>query len=134
MCFASSADTGATVGVRIGARGAVTHNYSLSGTTVAGDAVFAPGGNELAYITIPLSEDDCGATITPTLRVLDTSTGSASDRNVGDFSPVAWASNGWLYGVMASGSNSWVAAVNPATFAVTRVSASLPGTAFIGMV
>jgi hypothetical protein len=134
VCFASSANTGATEGIRLGANGVVSHNYSLSGTTVAGDAVFASTGNELAYITIPLSEDTCGATITPTLRVLDTSTGSASDRNIGNFSPVAWASNGWLYGVMASGSNSWVAAVNPVTFAVTRVGASLPGTAFIGMV
>ncbi|HEY6469071.1 MAG TPA: hypothetical protein VI434_04820 [Candidatus Dormibacteraeota bacterium] len=134
VCFASSENTGATEGVRIGAGGVVTHNYSLSGTTVAGDAVFAPNGDELAYITIPLSQDTCGATITPTLRILNTSTGSASDRNIGDFAPALWGSNGLIYGTMSAGENSWVVTVNPVTFAVTHVGGSLRGTAFIGMV
>ena len=134
VCFASSETTGATEGIRIGARGVVTHTYSLSGTTVAGDAVFAPNGDELAYITIPLSQDGCGETITPTLRILDTSTGSASDRNIGDFAPALWGSNGLLYGTMSAGQNSWVVAVNPVTFAVTQVGGSLPGTLFVGMV
>jgi hypothetical protein len=134
VCFAGSAKTGATVGIRIQSRGVATHSYNLSGTTVAGDAVFAPGGSALAYITIPLSQDNCDATITPTLRFLNLATGSAIDRNVGDFAPAAWGSNGLLYGLMTSGSSSWVAAVNPATFAVSRVSPSVPGTAFIGIV
>jgi hypothetical protein len=134
VCFASSQNTGATTGIRVGSRGVVTHNYSLSGTSVAGDAVFAPTGSALAYITIPLSEDSCGATITPTLRVLNLTTGGAIDHNVGNFAPALWGSNGLLYGLMTSGSTNWVAAVNPVTFAVTRVSPSSPGTAFIGIV
>ena len=133
-CFATTATSAATEGIRIASHGVVTHSYSLSGTSVAGDAVFAPGGNALAYITIPVSEDTCGATITPTLRVLNVATGSAIDRNVGNFAPSAWGPNGLLYGLMTSGSTSWVAAVNPATFAVTRVSPSAQGTAFIGIV
>jgi hypothetical protein len=132
VCFATSSTSGATDGVRIAANGVVDHSYTLSGTTVAGDAVFAPGGSALAYITIPLSEDSCGATLTPTLRVLNVATGSAADRNVGNFSPVVWGSNGLLYGWMVSGSVGWVAAVNPVTFAVTRVTPTSGQAAFIG--
>ncbi len=132
-CF-DTATSGATAGIRIGSQGVVTHSYSLSGTSVAGDAVFAPSGSALAYITIPLSQDTCGATVTPTLRILNLASGSAVDRNLGDFSPSVWASNGLIYGLMASGSNNWVAAVNPTTLSVTRLSPSLPGTAFIGIV
>jgi hypothetical protein len=133
-CFATSATSEATEGIRIESHGVVTHTYNLSGTSVAGDAVFAPSGSALAYLTIPLGEDSCGATITPTLRILNLTTGSAIDRNIGDFAPSGWGSNGLLYGLMTSGSTSWVAAVNPATFAVSRVSPSAPGTAFIGIV
>jgi hypothetical protein len=134
VCFASSTTSAATDGIRIESNGVVTHSYSLSGTSVAGDAVFAPSGSALAYITIPVSEDTCGATITPTLRILNVATGSASDRNVGDFAPARWGSNGLLYGLMQSGSASWVATVNPITFAVSRVSPSSQGTAFVGIV
>lgn len=134
VCFATSATSGATQGIRIQSRGVATHSYSLSGTSVAGDAVFAPSGSALAYITIPLSQDSCGATITPTLRMINLTTGSAIDRNVGDFAPSVWGSNGLLYGLMTAGSNTWVASVNPVTFAVSPVSPSLPGTAFIGIV
>jgi hypothetical protein len=134
VCFATSATTAATESIRIASRGVAAHSYSLSGTSVAGDAVFAPSGNALAYITIPVSQDSCGATITPTLRVLNVATGSAIDRNVGNFAPSVWGPNGLLYGLMTTGSNTWVAAVNPATFAVTRVSPGGPGTAFVGIV
>ena len=134
VCFATSATSEATKAIRIGSRGVVTHTYNLSGASVAGDAVFAPSGTALAYITIPVSQDNCGATITPTLRILTVTTGSASDRNVGDFAPAVWGSNGLLYGLMTSGSTSWVAAVNPVTFAVSRVTPGVPGTAFIGIV
>lgn len=134
VCFATSSTTDATEGIRIAAHGGVTHSYSLSGTSVAGDAVFAPTGSALAYITIPLNQDTCGATVTPTLRVLNLATGSAVDHNVGDFAPALWGSNGLLYGLMVSGSNSWVAAVNPVTFAVTHLSPASQGTAFVGIV
>ena len=133
VCFATSASSEATKGIRIESHGVVTHAYTLSGTSVAGDAVLAPGGAALAYLTIPLSEDGCGATITPTLRVLNLAMGSAIDRSVGDFAPAVWGSNGLLYGLMTSGSTSWLAAVNPVTFAVSRVSPSAPGTAFVGI-
>ncbi len=132
-CF-DTATSGATAGIRIGSQGVISHSYSLSGTSVAGDAVFAPSGSALAYITIPLSQDTCGATVTPTLRILNVASGIAVDRNVGDFAPSFWGSNGLLYGLMASGPNSWVAAVNPTTLSVARVSPSSPGTAFIGIV
>jgi hypothetical protein len=134
VCFATSATSEATQDIRIASHGVATHSYSLSGTSVAGDAVFAPGGNALAYITIPVSQDGCGATITPTLRILNLTSGSAIDRNVGDFAPAAWGSNGLLYGLMTVGSTNWVASVNPVTFAVSRVSPSVPGATFIGIV
>jgi hypothetical protein len=133
VCF-DSATSGATVAIHTASQGVLTHNYSLSGTSVAGDAVFAPSGSELAYITIPLSQDTCGATVTPTLRILNLASGSAVDRNVGDFAPAVWGSDGLIYGLMASGTNTWVAAVNPSTLSVTRLSASSTDTAFIGIV
>jgi hypothetical protein len=134
VCFAGSTTVPGNNGIRIQSHGVVTHTYSLTGTTLAGDAVFAPGGNALAYITIPVSEDTCGATLTPTLRVLNLAAGTAADHNVGDFAPQVWGSDGLLYGLMTSGPNSWVAAVNPVTFAVTRLSPSAQGTNFIGIV
>jgi hypothetical protein len=132
-CF-DTATSGATAGIHVGSQGVVTHSYSLSGTSVAGDAVFAPSGSALAYITIPLSQDTCGATVTPTLRILNLASGSAVDRNVGDFAPSVWAPNGLIYGLMVTGPNSWVAAVNPTTLSVTRLSLSSPGITFIGIV
>jgi len=128
VCFAAGAT--ATNAIRIGSGGTTVHTYSLSGATLAGDAVFAPGGDALAYVTIPVSENTCGATLTPTLRVLNIATGSAVARNLGDFTPGAWATTGPIYGGLAIGSTTWLAAVDPATFAVTRLAT---GAALVGI-
>ncbi len=130
VCFAG---TTATDAIRIGSRGAVVHTFSLSGGNVAGDAVFAPGGAELAYVTIPVSEDTCGATVTPTLRILNLSTGAAVARNSGDFSPMAWTAGGAIYGDMTSGANTWVAAVDPETFATTQLTPAAAEAQFVGI-
>ena len=49
----------------------------VRGSTVAGDAVFSPAGTEIAYVTVPSSEDTCGATWNATLRILNLATGAA---------------------------------------------------------
>jgi hypothetical protein len=134
VCFGSAPEQEATDSIQIASNGVVTHTYSLSGNNLAGDAAFAPNGAALAYITIPVSEDGCGATITPTLRILNIAGGTAVTRNVGDFAPSVWGSNGLLYGQMTDGSNNWLVAVNPSTFVVTRLTASSPGTEFVGIV
>jgi hypothetical protein len=131
VCFASGST--ATDAIHIGSGGTVTHSYSLSGDNVAGDAVFAPSGTSLAYVTIPVGEDTCGATLTPTLRVLNIATGAAVARNVGDFTPLVWASAGPIYGQMAAGSATWLAAVDPATLAVTRLTPDAQGAALVGI-
>jgi hypothetical protein len=128
VCFAAGPT--ATDAIRIASGGTTIHTYSLSGATLAGDAVFAPGGNALAYVTIPVSENTCGATLTPTLRVLNIATGSAVARNLGDFTPGAWAAGGPIYGGLTIGSTTWLAAVDPATFAVRRLT---PGAALVGI-
>ncbi len=130
VCFAG---TTATDAIRIGSRGALVHNFTLSGSNVAGDAVFASGGAELAYITIPESQDTCGATITPTLRILNLSTGAAVARNSGDFSPMAWPAGGPIFGEMASGANTWVATVDPVTFATTQLTPAAAEAHFVGI-
>ena len=131
VCFASPST--ATNAIRIASAGTVLHNFSLSGTNLAGDAVFAPTGGALAYVTIPVSQNTCGATLTPTLRVLNLATGSALARNVGDFTPVAWAPAGPIYGRLVSGTAAWLAAVDPATLALTRLTPDLPGAAVVGI-
>jgi hypothetical protein len=131
VCFATGSS--ATDAIHIGSGGTVTHSYSLSGTSVAGDAVFAPSGTSLAYVTIPVGEDTCGATLTPTLRVLNIATGAAVARNVGDFTPLVWAPGGPIYGQMVNGSGTWVATVNPATFATTRLTPTAQGAALVGI-
>ena len=130
VCFAG---TTATDAIRIGSRGALVHNFTLSGSNVAGDAVFASGSAELAYITIPESQDTCGATITPTLRILNLSTGAAVARNSGDFAPMAWPAGGPILGEMTSGANTWVATVDPATFATTELTTAAAEAQFVGI-
>jgi hypothetical protein len=133
VCFASKSNVEGNSAIRIASSGVVTHTYALSGTTLGGDATFAPDGSALAYITIPVSEDGCGATLTPTLRVLNVATGSAVSRNIGDFTPQAWGQNGLIYGQMTDGSGNWLASVNPTTFAVTRLTAGSAGAALVGI-
>jgi hypothetical protein len=133
VCFGNAASTAGNTSIRIGSDGVVTHTYTLSGTSLGGDATFAQNGSALAYITIPVSEDTCGATLTPTLRVLDLASGTAVSHNVGDFTPQAWGQNGLIYGGMTDGSVNWLVAVNPATFAVTRLTASFSGADFVGI-
>jgi hypothetical protein len=133
VCFASNT-TGGTNAIRI-ATGGVTHTYPMSGANVAGNAVFSPAAGTIAYETIPISQDSCGATLTPTLHVLTVANGAAIGANVGDFTPAAWAPDGSIYGQLASSdwSHDWVVAVNPATFAVTRLTADVPGVALVGI-
>jgi hypothetical protein len=133
VCFASNT-TGGTDAIRIVTSG-VTHTYPMSGANVAGNAVFSPTAGTVAYETIPISQDTCGATLTPTLHVLTVANGAAVSANVGDFTPAAWAPNGSIYGQLESNdwSHNWVVAVNPATFAVTRLTADVPGVALVGI-
>jgi hypothetical protein len=133
ICFADSTTTGATTAVRIAA-GALTHSYSLSGANVAGNAVFASTGSAVAYETIPVSQDTCDAPLTPTLHVLTVANGAARAANVGNFTPAAWAPGGAIYGQLQSGPAAWVAAVDPGSLAVTRLTPNIPGVAFIGLV
>jgi hypothetical protein len=133
VCFGSAANADGNNSIRIESNGVVTHTYTLSGTTLGGDATFAPDGSALAYITIPVSDNDCGATLTPTLRVLDVATGTAVSRNVGDFTPQAWGQNGLIYGQMTDGSVSWLVSVNPTTFGVNRLTASSSAAEFVGI-
>jgi hypothetical protein len=131
VCFASGS-TG-TSAIHIASGGTLIHSYRLSAANVAGDAVFAPSGKALAYVTIPTSQNTCSTTLTPTLRLLNVATGAAVARNVGDFTPLVWAPAGPIYGQMATGSATWLAAVNPATLAVTRLTADSQGAALVGI-
>jgi hypothetical protein len=133
VCFAGNT-TGGTIAIRI-MNGGAMHTYPMSGANVAGNAGFSPSGGTVAYETIPISQDTCGAALTPTLHVLTVANGTAISANVGDFTPAAWAPDGSIYGRLESnaGSNSWVVAVNPATFAVTRLTADAPGVALVGI-
>ncbi len=120
----------ATDAIRIGSGGTTVHTYCLSGANLAGMRCSPPSATQLAYVTIPVSENTCGATLTPTLRVLNIATGSAVARNLGDFTPAAWAATGPIYGGLTIGSTTWLAAVDPATFAVTRLAT---GAALVGI-
>jgi hypothetical protein len=133
VCFASNT-TGGTDGIRL-VTGGVRHTYPMSGANVAGNAVFSPTAATVAYETIPISQDSCGAALTPTLHVLTVATGAAVSANAGDFTPAAWAPDGAIYGQLqsADGTHNWVAAVNPATFAVTRLTADVSGVALVGI-
>jgi hypothetical protein len=133
VCFASNT-TGGTDAIRI-VTGGVTQTYPMSGANVAGNAVFSPTAGTVAYETIPLSQDTCGATLTPTLHVLTIANGAAISANVGDFTPAAWAPGGSIYGQLErnDGSDNWVVAVNPATFAVTRLTPDAQGVALVGI-
>jgi hypothetical protein len=134
VCFASNNTTGGTDAIRI-MTGGVKHSYPMSGANVAGDAVFSPTGGTVAYETIPISQDSCGAPLTPTLHVLTVANGAAIRANVGDFTPAAWALDGSIYGQLErnAGSDNWLVAVNPATFAMTRLTADVPGVALVGI-
>ena len=100
VCFATNT-SGGTNAIRI-AMGGVTRTYPMSGANVAGNAVFSSTGSAVAYETIPLSENSCGATLTPTLHVMTVVGGSAVAASVGDFTPRAWAPGGAIYGELES--------------------------------
>ncbi|MFI5287570.1 MAG: hypothetical protein ACHQ4F_14800 [Candidatus Dormibacteria bacterium] len=131
-CFAG---TTTTTSLRVSIAGVLRHSFTMSGTTVAGDAVFSPAGTELAYVTIPAAEDTCGATWNATLRVLNLATGAAVSRTLGEFTPAVWGSDGLLYGSIASnsGSDASLVAVNPATLAVAWLTPAITGQQFIGI-
>ena len=129
VCFAG---TSATDAIRISSAGTVTHTYALSGKNFAGDALFSADGNQLAYVTIPVAEEQCGATITTTLRVLNVATGTAVSRAMGDFVPAAW-SGGLIYGSVTAGAETRLVAVNPVTLSVTRLTPDGSGDAIIGI-
>ena len=131
VCFAG---TNATDAIRIASAGIVTHTYELSGKNFAGDALFSGDGSQLAYVTIPVADDQCGATITTTLRVMDVATGHTVNRVMGDFVPSAWA-GGLIYGTVtnADGSASWLVGVNPTTLAVTRLTPNGDWAGIIGI-
>jgi hypothetical protein len=122
VCFASVSTSLSTTAIRIGSGETVTHSYTLSGRTVAGDAVFSPDGRSLAYVTIPVAQDSCGVTVTATLHVLNLASGTAVARALtSNFTPSTWAPNGVLYGSISNGSSWSMASVNPTTLAVTRL-------------
>jgi hypothetical protein len=133
VCFATNTN-GGTDAIRI-VIGGVTRTYPMSGANVAGNAVFASTGSGVAYETIPISQDGCDETLTPTLHVMTVVTGTAISANIGDFTPAAWAPGGAIYGELETDSwaNGWVVAVNPMTFAVTRLTADVPGVALVGI-
>ncbi len=129
-CFTGAASSD---GLRISIGGTVTHHFALSGANLAGDTVFSPTGASLAYVTIPAAENTCGATWTTTLRILNLATGVAVSRAVGDFAPAAWAANGLIYGSMTAGSTTWLAAVNPTSLSVTRLTPDAPASQLVGL-
>ena len=105
------------------------YSFVMSGANSAGDAVFSPTGTSLAYVTVPSSEDGCGAAWTATLRVLNLASGKAVSRALGEFSPVVWANSGLIYGTVdhmdaAGDYSSTLVAVNPGTLAVTQIGAA----------
>jgi hypothetical protein len=131
VCFDG---TSATDAIRISSAGTVVHSYALSGKNVAGDAMFSDDGSQLAYITIPVAEDQCGASITTTLRVMDIATGATVSRAMGDFVPSAWA-GGVIFGSITSAdyASSWLVAVNPSTMTVSRLSPNGSDVRIIGV-
>jgi hypothetical protein len=122
----------ATDAIRISSGGTVIHNYALSGKNFAGDALFSDDASRLAYVTIPVAEDQCGVTITATLRVMNIATGSVVSRAMGDFVPSAW-SDGVIFGSVTSGANSWLVGVNPNTMSVTRLSPAGSDVGIVGI-
>jgi hypothetical protein len=135
VCFDGNNNTGATDEIRIANAGTLTHTYTLSGKNVAGDAMFNDDGSQLAYLTIPVADDQCGATLSGTLRVMDLGTGRTISRAMGDFSPAAWT-DGLIYGsvISADGATSWLVAVNPTTLAVTRLTTNSYWVGIVGII
>ena len=133
VCFETNT-SGGTDAIRI-LMGALSRTYPMSGANVAGNAVFSSTGSAVAYETIPLSEDSCGVTLTPTLHVLSVVTGSAIAANIGDFTPKAWAPGGAIYGQLETDdwSNGWVVAVNPTTLATTKLTPDVQGVELVGI-
>jgi hypothetical protein len=125
VCFEQDNNTGATDEMRIATAGTVTHTYTLSDKNAAGDAMFNDDGSQLAYVTIPIADDQCGGTFSGTLRVMDLATGYTISRAMGDFTPAAWA-GGLIYGSVTSPSfaDSWIVTLNPTTLAVTQLTPS----------
>ncbi|MFZ0180569.1 MAG: hypothetical protein WAL84_11970 [Candidatus Dormiibacterota bacterium] len=134
VCFDGPYETDA---IRFSSGGTVIHNYVLSGKNFAGDALFSDDASQLAYITIPVTEDQCqgaGGPITATLRIMNVATGTTVSRAMGDFVPSAW-SGGVIFGSVtsASGANSWLVGVNPNTMSVTRLTPNGSNVGIIGI-
>ncbi len=133
VCFAGA---NATTSIQIATAGTVTHTYSLSGKNFAGDALFSSDGSHLAYITLPVSDmQECGQTMTGTLRVMNLATGATVDRYMGAFVPSAWA-GGLIYGTVnnADDTASWLVGVDPTTLAVTQLTPAGDSARIIGIV
>ncbi len=134
VCFEQN-NSGATDEIRIATAGTVTHTYTLSGKNAAGDAMFNDDGGQLAYVTIPVADDQCGEAITGTLRVMDLATGHTISRAMGDFAPAAWA-GGLIYGTVTNDTTgaAFAVSVNPSTLAVTQLTPSGDTAGVIGVI
>jgi hypothetical protein len=130
VCFAG--DNGTTA-IRIASDGTVVHTYLLSGKNLAGDALFSADASQLAYLTIPVAEDTCGATVNATLRIMNIASGTTVGRALGDFTPSAWSPGGLIYGSVTNGTDTWLVAVNPATLSVTRLTPSGASGGIVGI-
>ena len=131
-CFSG---TTTTTGLHVSSGGVARSSFAMSGANLAGDAVFSPAGTSVAYVTIPASENTCGATWNATLRVLNLASGTAESRTLGEFTPAVWAPDGLISGSIAteSGSMASMVAVNPATLAVTQFGPATTGEQFVGI-
>jgi len=133
VCFAG---TNATTAIQLATAGVVTHSYALSGKNSAGDALFSDDSSQLAYVTLPAGDSECdGDPITATLRVMNLATGSTANRYMGDFVPSAWT-GGLIYGTVTNDTTgaSYVVSVNPATFAITRLTPSGDTAGVVGVI
>lgn len=132
-CFhiTTGAEGGAIDALHIARAGAPLDVLALSGTSVAGDAVFSTDGRRLAYATAP-AKLDCGAWESQTtLRVLDLATGTAHPVGGLGLEPRAWLADGRILATQAVGTTGIrVVLVDPARGTVTTLR-SLASTAVI---
>ncbi len=132
VCFDGTSTTKA---IHIASGPTLIHNFTLSGSTVAGDAVFSPDGGSLAYVTIPVAQDSCDDAVTPTLRILNFATGKAISLAFHEnFGPTTWTADGLLYGSISTPSGWATIAVNTATLAVTRLTPATQSAHFVGII
>ncbi|TMB92137.1 MAG: hypothetical protein E6J45_03495 [Chloroflexi bacterium] len=133
ICFHDSGSGGVDQ-LRVTSSGASTARLNMSGTNVAGYAVFAADAALVAYETVPVADSGCGSAPYPTtLHVLGLASGEVRAAQIAGLHLRQWPAGGPLYATVESAAGTAVVSIDPSTLELHTVMPASSGGSLRGL-